>query len=195
MSDAPAPPPSPPNDVPPADAYQYCPRCGRPADAAGVNPFACGGCGQRVFFGPTAAVAGIVCDPAGRVLFLKRAKDPGKGKWGLPGGFIDAGETAEDALKREVLEEVALEVTAARFLTSGPNTYAHGGLVIPVLDLFFVCETAGVGDAAAADPAEVAGFEFLPPTPAVLADMAFESNRRAVALFADRRADHSGGPH
>ena len=47
------------------------------------------------FFGPFVAVGGLVINDKGQLLMVRRAKDPGKGKLGLPGGFIDAGEAVE----------------------------------------------------------------------------------------------------
>ena len=41
----------------------------------------------------------------GTFLLVQRGEDPGRGLWGLPGGFVELGETAEGALAREVLEE------------------------------------------------------------------------------------------
>ena len=71
---------------------------------------------------------------------MVRAKDPGKGLYGLPGGFVDVGETAEQALDREVLEEIGLQVRSRQYLASFPNEYAWQGFILPVTDLFFVVE-------------------------------------------------------
>ncbi len=62
-------------------------------------------------------VGAIATDPEGQVLLLVRQRS-GQGMYGLPGGFVDAGETAEEALQREVLEEVQLSVTSYRYLVS-----------------------------------------------------------------------------
>ena len=51
----------------------------------------------------------IITDDRGRVLLLKHRFRPGSG-WGIPGGYIDKGEQAEDALRRELREEAGLEV-------------------------------------------------------------------------------------
>jgi ADP-ribose pyrophosphatase len=134
------------------------------------------------------AVAGIVADAQGRVLFMRRERDPAKGKLGIPGGFVDAGESAEDALRREVLEEANLHVRRMEFLASFPNTYTFGGAVLAVTDLFFTCEVETFENIAA-EEAEVASWHFYHPTDATLKEMAFESNRKAVELYLHRRND------
>jgi ADP-ribose pyrophosphatase YjhB (NUDIX family) len=54
----------------------------------------------------------VVRDPAGRLLLVRRGHEPGRGRWSLPGGRVEAGETAAAAVVREVLEETGLEVVA-----------------------------------------------------------------------------------
>lgn len=56
------------------------------------------------------AVVAVVRDGSSRVLLTKRAIPPYMGKWVMPGGKIDRGETITSALKREVIEEVGLDV-------------------------------------------------------------------------------------
>ncbi len=51
----------------------------------------------------------VITDACGRVLLLKHRFRPGTG-WGMPGGFIEKGEQPEEALRRELREEVSLEV-------------------------------------------------------------------------------------
>ena len=119
------------------DAFAFCPKCGAATQRSGGNPFECPTCGFRLFFGPTVAVAAIVTDREGRVLFLKRAHDPGRGLLGLPGGFVDVGEGVEEALTREVREETNLKVVGSTYIGSFPNSYAYRGLIYPVTDVFF----------------------------------------------------------
>ena len=89
----------------------------------------CTACGFRLYFNPAVAVAVFIQDALGRVLLIRRAKDPGAGKLAPPGGFIDLGERAEDAVHREVLEEVGLRLTHLRFLGSHPNEYLFAGVL------------------------------------------------------------------
>ena len=113
---------------------------------------------------------------------IRRAADPGRGKLGLPGGFIDPGESAEQALIREVFEEVRLDVLQYRYLVSYPNSYSYRGIHVAVTDLFFVCEVRSLDTIATLD-GEVAEWFFVEPTPDRLDEMAFESNRRAIETF------------
>ena len=52
----------------------------------------------------------------GKILLAKRAKEPSKGKWSLPGGRLELGETVFEAARREVLEECSIEIDIERFL-------------------------------------------------------------------------------
>ena len=170
----------------PAELFQFCPRCGaaRPAANAGRAPFECGSCGLTYFFGPTVAAAAWVFDPAGRALLIRRAKEPAKGMLAIPGGFIDTGETAEGALRREVREEVGLEIERVAFLTSYPNLYPYKGVTYPVVDLVF---TAAAPDPAAARPLDaVAGLEWRRPADVDEAELAFPSLRESLALLKGR---------
>jgi len=163
-------------------AWKFCPRCGTAVTRTGRNPFRCGECGFSHYFAPVAAVGSILTDPDGQVLLLVRARDPGKGLYGLPGGFVDAGETIEQALKREVLEEIGLQVRSHHYLASFPNEYVWNGFVLPVTDVFFVVEVESFADMRAVD-GEITGWKFCRPGRRELNRMAFQSNRLALELY------------
>lgn len=163
------------------DAFAFCPLCGAgelPREGGGR---VCGKCGHREFNNPITAVAVFILDPQDRVLLIRRAKDPAMGKWAPPGGFVDAGETLEQAALREVLEEVGVTARGLKYLGSFPNNYVYRGLGRPVCDVFF---------AARADSFEVVlrreeAYEFhLSPLAEVdPAELAFDSMRRALAAL------------
>ena len=90
----------------------FCPSCGLKVDHELVyhklRPV-CQSCSWIYFEDPKVAVAAIIVQ-GGSVLLVRRKMQPGKGKWMLPAGFVDAGEELREALKRECLEEINAEI-------------------------------------------------------------------------------------
>jgi NAD+ diphosphatase len=168
-----------------ADLFDFCPRCGSQRASSSANPFHCATCGHTQYFNPAVAVAAILLGPDNRVLLLRRAKDPGKGKLGLPGGFVDVGETAEDALRREIREEVNLEVNSLEFLCTLPNEYQYKEVAYPVLDLFFIARALSAARAAALDGVE--SFLWVEASRVDFNEMAFRSNAEALRYYCGRR--------
>ena len=170
-------------DWPPS--FRCCYHCGH-ARIRRLSPsvLECESCGRQLFVNPVSAVAGILTDPEDRVLLIRRAKDPAKGKLSLPGGFLDPGETAEVGLAREIREETGLEVTTFDYVASFPNRYVYEGAEYMVLDLFFHARLPGFAAAAALD--EVDAVLEVPLAEIDLNDIAFPSVARALEMFRDR---------
>jgi NAD+ diphosphatase len=169
----------------PWSLFRHCPRCGvaRASTTAGPEPFRCDACGFLFFFNPAVAVATLIVRPDGRALFIRRAKEPGRGRLALVGGFVDPGENAEIALRREVREEVGVELDQVTFLSSSPNDYHYRGTTYPVVDLIFAGTTAHT-DARPLDG--VASLEWLDPFAVALDELAFPSMRDGVARYRER---------
>lgn len=167
--------------------FRYCPKCGAAAlRFAGPKLLRCDVCGFELYLNAAAAVAALIVDAEGRLLVVERAQEPKKGMWDLPGGFADPGESAEEALRREVAEEVGLQIKSLRYIGSYPNVYDYMGVRYPTVDLGFACE---VGDASAMRPrpAEVAGAHFRRPDEIQVDRFAFDSLRRLVEDFLAQR--------
>ena len=122
-------------------------------------------------------MAAFVQGEDGRWLFIRRAREPGKGKLAPPGGFIDIGETAEDAAHRELREELGIEVADLRFLCSAPNTYFYREVSYPTLDLFFTARLAPGAQPKALE--DVAHFGWFQAGEVQEQDLAFPSMQEA----------------
>lgn len=89
---------------------------------------------------PSAANVAIIKNSEGEILVTLRKQEPAKGTLDLPGGFTEIGETSEEGVKREVMEETGLNVTAVHYLFSLPNVYRYSGIELPTLDMFYECD-------------------------------------------------------
>jgi NAD+ diphosphatase len=118
-------------------SFRFCPSCGaaEPAFLDGRR-LHCASCGFE-YFHNVATAAGILIDRSGEIVFVERAKEPRRGKLGLPGGFVDPGEGAEEAAFRECREEIGWAPPSLAYLGSFPNSYDYGGVSYNTCDLFF----------------------------------------------------------
>lgn len=169
------------------NAFQYCPRCATPNPNVGAVPFRCGACGMACFFGPVAAVGALITDAEGSLLLVRRARNPGKGQWGLPGGFVDREETIEEALAREVFEETNLSVTDCELMITRPNEYVYTEVCSPVIDLFYRCKVKDRFELKLA-PDELDHHQWVWPRAEHLENMAFPSNRFAIEYWMQKHS-------
>jgi ADP-ribose pyrophosphatase YjhB (NUDIX family) len=85
-------------------------------------------------------VGAVVFDDAGRLLLVRRAHEPGRGRWSVPGGRVEAGETDAHAVIREVAEETGLVVDIVRLL-GNVQRHAPGAAVFDIYD--YRCRATG----------------------------------------------------
>ncbi len=104
----------------------------------------CPRCGWTFYANPVPAVAAVIVR-RGRVLLTRRARPPYAGTWDAPGGFLEADETPERALRRELREEIGVGVRRARFVGFATDRYGSGGF--PVLAAVYRVTPTSVTDA------------------------------------------------
>jgi 8-oxo-dGTP diphosphatase len=116
------------------DAIRFCAQCGGPLEprllkATEPERLVCARCNFVHYIDPKVAVGTIISDEQGRIVLVKRAIEPGYGKWVFPGGFIDRGETVEAAAVREAREECGLDIRLDRLL----NVYSYPGVAVIII--------------------------------------------------------------
>jgi ADP-ribose pyrophosphatase YjhB (NUDIX family) len=91
---------------------RFCPSCGREDPRIDFpRSITCAACGYAAFYNPKPVACAIVTDREDRVILMRRATEPHRGAWTLPGGFVDLGEAVEHAAQREIHEEVGVRAT------------------------------------------------------------------------------------
>ena len=122
--------------------FKFCPSCASTHFTFPDNRrFLCEDCGFTYYHNIAAAVA-LVFTFKDKVLFTVRNVDPDKGKRDLPGGFIDPNETAEEAVCREIKEELGIEISNSdlKYITTSPNNYLYKNVPYRTMDIFYECE-------------------------------------------------------
>ena len=133
----------------------------------------CPACDFIHFTDPKVGVGVMVID-GGKILLVKRAMNPEKGKWSIPAGFLDYGEEPQATAKREVFEETNLTVNHLKLLDvyHNPRAVVDGGASIFILYSADLIE----GTLKAGDDADLAAF-FAPDD---LPELAFSSTQEAI---------------
>jgi 8-oxo-dGTP diphosphatase len=119
-----------------------------------------------VYYAGSKATACAVCvDEAGRLLLARRAGEPFRAHWDLPGGFLEEGEHPLDAIRREFREETSLEVEPLEFIGAWIDRYPYRTHTVATLNLYWTARVVTGSAEAADDVSEVGWFDAdgLPP--------------------------------
>ena len=141
----------------------YCQRCGHTLAEKSIENKPrryCPACGYVAFLDPKVAAA-VLALTNGKLVMVKRGVEPSLGRWAFPSGFVDRGESVEDAAVREVKEETGLDVR----LTGLVGLYSGEGSTIVLAA--FAAEVTGGTLRPGHDATEAALFNLdgLPPLP------------------------------
>jgi 8-oxo-dGTP diphosphatase len=155
---------------------KYCMWCGNPLTTKrgdGRVRLYCEAEKKYLYENPVPASTAVLFDDKGRLLLVLRNREPGAGEWSLPGGFVENGESPEDAAKRELLEETGLSAHGPVLIDVIYQESVFYGTCLLIIGYLF---EGFNGDIVACDDADDARFfpvGELPP-------LAFESHRVIV---------------
>ena len=121
------------------DAYKFCPRCGQDFKLE-ENRLQCHSCGLSFYINPKACALAVLVNDKDELLLTKRAFEPAKGLWDLPGGFLEVDETLEESVRREVKEELGLDldIEDLHYLTSSTANYLFQDINQPLVIAIFI---------------------------------------------------------
>ena len=160
-------------------AFRFCPPCGGPLESRllkdGDPPrLVCGACGFIFYLDPKLAVGTVISDDRNRVVLVRRAIEPGYGKWVFPGGYVDRGEEVQRAAVREAREETGLDVRIDRLI----NIYSYTGRT-PVIVVY---AATMIGGCLECDDEGIEA-KFFEPAAIPWDELAFRSTQEALREF------------
>jgi ADP-ribose pyrophosphatase YjhB (NUDIX family) len=161
--------------------WRHCPRCGGEirGDRQRVE---CAECGFVAYANPAPTATAVIEDDEGRILLGRRAIEPDKDKWDLPGGFVDEGEHPLDALRRELREEASLEVEPGEFIGVWMDRYGGDAPGVSTLNLYWTAQITG-GEMRPDD--DVAELRWFAPAEIPWEELAFQTNEMVLRAWLD----------
>tara|TARA_R110002073_G_scaffold34451_1_gene102224 strand:+ start:2187 stop:2708 length:522 start_codon:yes stop_codon:yes gene_type:complete len=161
--------------------FQFCPGCGSSQSETAFNEqeqkFKCPDCGFELYRN-TATTASMMLRCGDEFLFSVRANEPAKSLLDFPGGFVDPGESIEEAFVREMDEELNWCPEDFQYAFSLPNIYIYQGITYHTSDVFYYAE---ISDKPAVTPADdVAGLRWASLSEIPEETLAFDSMKLAV---------------
>ncbi|MBN1995278.1 MAG: NUDIX hydrolase [Anaerolineae bacterium] len=162
------------------EGFTYCPRCRTEMvdrEAFGRVRRVCPECRFIQFIDPKVG-ASVLAEREGRVVLVRRKIDPARGSWCLPGGFMEMGETPQEAARRECREETGLDVEILDLIdVYYYQDFRGGGISI----IYHGLVTGG--DIQPGDDVSTAGFFGPDELPK---NIVFKSNLQALAAWQER---------
>lgn len=166
---------------------KFCPQCGsRGYQYRDRKYWYCPVC-LFTYFHNVATSSSVIVEINGAILMLVRGKEPGKDLLGLPGGFVDAGERAEDAAVRECREETGLDAKHLSFVGSWPNEYIYKNVTYKTCDFYFSARITDSLESMKLEAGEVSAWRLVPVSEIATAPIAFASARTAILAYLDSR--------
>lgn len=164
--------------------FRFCPICSHELILLTNGPDrGRSGCreGHFVHYENPAVTAFAFVEREGRFLVLERGQEPYRGRWELPGGFVEAGESPAESVEREVFEETGLSVETPSIIGAYTSRYGDDGKW--TVDVAFHCQAPHGEVSLSAESSDAAwvSIEQMPP-------LAFAGERSAFGQFEQKLA-------
>lgn len=169
--------------------FRYCPYCRTElvtVHQEGHDRQRCPGCGEWFYKNSKPCAGALIVDSQGRLLLARRAIEPFKGCWDIPGGYLEDGEHPEAGAIREVREETGLTVRLTGFAGIYMDTYGESG--VSTLNVFYEAEVVGATPEELSPKDDVSELRWFRPEALPMDAFSFENGKRAIADWLARRS-------
>lgn len=161
----------------PKKIYKHCPKCGDKLIPQKENFLICSSCKFHLFINPIPTNAAIIENEKGEVLLVERKFDPKKGFWDFPGGFIHPDEDVENSVKREIKEELNVDIKIIKMIGIYEDRYLYQEIEEPTLNILYSVKIIS-GKLKADD--DISGFKFFKKTDLLKQRIAFEWMKQGI---------------
>lgn len=158
-------------------AFKFCPRCGGTLSLPEGNRLSCLKCRYGLYINPLVTNGVIIENNDGDILLVKRACDPQKGQWDVPGGFIQPKESFDASVKRELMEELNVRIAIDRIIGIYTDTYLFDGVTN---DTICIMVAAHIISGAITPDEDAEAFEFFSKKEILKQKIAFEGVRKGI---------------
>lgn len=163
---------------------EFCPQCGnKTLQWDGEKKWSCPNC-QFTLYNNVAGAVAVVIRCGEEVYLTRRNQNPKLGKLDLAGGFVDPIESAEETCKRELFEELKIEINTSKlkYICSLPNVYQYKNIDYNTLDLFYEYEVSEKFEANL-ELSEISETFWIPLKDVDLDEIAFDSQRKFFEIL------------
>lgn len=165
--------------------FRYCPKCAQDAlSLLDENGCICRACGMKYYHNTASAVGALIATDQG-MLILERAHDPKAGMFDIPGGFVNYNESLEEALCRELYEELNISIGTYRYMGSFPNVYNYADITYFTTDVIFIVDWNTNFEITPND--EVSKIHYIDKHHINIDKFGFESTKKALKMYQSLR--------
>jgi ADP-ribose pyrophosphatase YjhB (NUDIX family) len=161
--------------------FKYCPLCTSEMNRESELLLTCPDCGFHYYFNPKPCTAVILENSAKKILVVRRKREPFKDMLDLPGGFVDLHENLEQAIEREIKEELGIKATNLRYYLSLIDKYKYTGVEYPILTFVFTGTVPAEEKITPAD--DVYDPHFIKPEEINIEEVSFESMKQVILTY------------
>lgn len=168
----------------PTGKYKFCLLCGGKLKTKSEYVLQCKICGFSTYINPVPCNGVIIQNGKNEIMLVKRKVNPKKGYWDLPGGFLQPNENLEQSVKREIKEELGVNVEMKDIIGTYKDEYMFQDILIPTLGIVVTAKPSSFNFKAKDD---ITSYKFFAPNEVLKQKLAFRSLRESLHDFINLR--------
>ena len=168
----------------PKEVFKFCPKCRGDLDLQSNNFLICKKCGLHFYLNPIPTNAVIMENDKGDIMMVKRKFEPKKGYWDWPGGFINPGESLEDSVKREIKEELGVDVGEIEIVGVYEDRYLYQDILSYTICIA-VSAKITIGSLKVSD--DISGYKYFSKEEIFRQNFAFPSIKQGISDYLTKK--------